>query len=85
MNSCSWGWKSGAQHADFAGHPLHYDTNEQLLRDSQGRCVEHPAISSVVRLGTTYLKPGGGGGVLANIIACVCVLSLLPRLLSLIN
>ncbi|CAE7301845.1 unnamed protein product [Symbiodinium sp. CCMP2592] len=32
------------------GHPLHYDTNEQLLRDSGGSHVEHPAISSVVYL-----------------------------------
>eukprot|EP00435_Cladocopium_sp_Y103_P022228 s988_g5.t1 len=32
------------------GHPLHYDTNEQLLRDSFGTHVEHPAMSSVVYL-----------------------------------
>ncbi|CAL1172625.1 unnamed protein product [Cladocopium goreaui] len=32
------------------GHPLHFDTNEQLLRDSLGTHVEHPAMSSVVYL-----------------------------------
>ncbi|CAE8634798.1 unnamed protein product [Polarella glacialis] len=32
------------------GHPLHFDTNEQLLRDSRGSCVQHPAVSTVVYL-----------------------------------
>ncbi|CAE7464932.1 unnamed protein product [Symbiodinium natans] len=43
-------WVHQRQPDQWHGHPLHYDTNEQLLRDSQGRCVEHPAISSVVYL-----------------------------------
>ncbi|CAK9033957.1 unnamed protein product [Durusdinium trenchii] len=63
------------------GHPLHFDTNEQLLRDSFGTSVEHPAVSSVVylcqdtpRFGPTLVTDqrhggatlGGGSGALVR-------------------
>ncbi|OLQ08163.1 hypothetical protein AK812_SmicGene8365 [Symbiodinium microadriaticum] len=43
-------WVHQRMPEQWHGHPLHYDTNEQLLRDSGGSHVEHPAISSVVYL-----------------------------------
>jgi len=32
------------------GHPMHYDTHEQLLRETRGARLRHPAVSTVVYL-----------------------------------
>lgn len=49
LHIAEW-WAHQRHQGQWHGHPLHFDTNEQLLRESQGSCVEHPAISTVVYL-----------------------------------
>lgn len=43
-------WVHHRRRDQWHGHPLHFDTDEQLLRDTGGALIKHPAISSVVYL-----------------------------------
>ncbi|CAE8698491.1 unnamed protein product, partial [Polarella glacialis] len=49
VTTAEW-WVHQRGRDQWHGHPLHFDTNEQLLRDSRGSCVQHPAVSTVVYL-----------------------------------
>lgn len=67
-------WVHHRRPDQWHGHPLHFDTNEQLLRASKGTCLQHPAVSTVVylsdaspRFGPTLVtnqlaRAGNGGG-----------------------
>lgn len=43
-------WPHHRRWDQWHGHPLHFDTHEQLLRETGGKVAYHPAISTVVYL-----------------------------------
>lgn len=49
LTMAEW-WVHQRRCDQWHGHPMHFDTDEQLLRETRGSKLRHPAVSTVVYL-----------------------------------